>query len=90
MHPRKTASPFFVDDRKDTLDLSKNDCELGDLSPSKFHRELNLPRSRIHQRNRTRVGWHGSIRIQNYAIVVWRLEIRMINDIEELSPELRL
>ena len=79
-----------MDGRKDTLDLSKNDCEQGDLSPSKFQRELNLPRSRIHQRNRTRVRWHASIRVQNYTIVVWRLEIRMINDIEELSPELPL
>ena len=75
MHPRKTASPFFADDRKDTFDLSRNDFEQGDLSPSKFHRELNLPRSRIHQRNRTRVGWHASIQVRNYAMAALIREV---------------
>jgi hypothetical protein len=43
IHPRKTAMPFFVDDRKESIGFWKNARAAQNLLPSKLQRELDLP-----------------------------------------------
>lgn len=65
-------------------------CSRSRTLPGQFQRKLYLPGSCVGQVNRTREGNTASVGVDDGSIIVWRLEIRAVQNIEDLCPELHV